>query len=56
MPITVKPTPGRRVRRPDDRYSVLPEEGAPVTWSTYYENALAQGDIEIVPDDPGEEE
>lgn len=49
----VKPAPGRQVRRPDQGFTVLPEEGALVAWSPYWQRALIEGDVVVI--DPVEE-
>ncbi len=44
----VKPAPGRKVRRPDQQFKELPQEGALVEWSSYWERALTEGDVVLV--------
>jgi len=44
----VAPAPGRTVRRPEQGYTPLPQEGAPVEWNPYWERALMDGDIVVV--------
>jgi len=48
MTAIIKPAPGRKVRQPDQGYSELPQEGAPVTWGPYWERALLEGDVVLV--------
>lgn len=50
----IAPAPGRKVRRPDQGYSVLPEGGAFVAWSPHWDRALEAGDIIVVADEPVE--
>jgi hypothetical protein len=48
MTQTIKPAPGRTVRRPDQGFSALTAEGALVEWTPYWQRLLLDGDIVIV--------
>lgn len=41
-----RPKAGLQVRDPDDSGRPLPAEGKGLTWSSYWERRLADGDIE----------
>lgn len=36
------------MRRPDQGFALLPQEGALVNWSSYWERALGEGDIVLI--------
>lgn len=43
----VKPAEGRRVRRPTVPFSPIPEHGAEVTDSSFWQRRIAAGDLEL---------
>ena len=49
MTKTIKPAPGRKVRRPDQGFKELPaDQETLVNWSNHWERLLADGDIVLV--------
>ena len=45
----IKPAPGRKVRRPDQAFGVLPEDQETlVNWSPYWHRLAADGDIVVI--------
>ncbi|MEM9369556.1 MAG: DUF2635 domain-containing protein [Pseudomonadota bacterium] len=47
---TLKPAPGRKVRKPEPPYAHLATDGEPVEFSSYWRRRLAEGDVLAVPD------
>lgn len=48
----IKPVKGKRVRDPDDGFSIVPESGKEVEWYSFWHRRLADGDITIVATEP----